>query len=274
MSEVKWIKLDNDIFNNRKIKQIEKMPDGDSIIVIWLKLLTLAGHVNDGGFIYITKDIPYTDQLLANEFDRPLATIQMALEVFRNFGMVDLHSNILHVSNWEEYQNIEGMEKIREQNRLRKQNQRVRQKQARLESHVTSRDSHATDIDIEKDIEKEIEKEDILSDKLDSAVKEIIFYLNEKTGKAFKATTKTTKEVISARVRDGFKIDDFKRVIDIKVAQWGKDPKMQEYLRPQTLFGTKMESYLQSQTKQETQIKTTVTDEEWEKYCKEHGWND
>lgn len=105
-------------------------------------------------------------------------------------------------------------------------------------------------------------------------IKEIIDYLNEKTGKAFKATTKTTKEVISARLRERFSVDDFKRVIDIKVAQWGKDPKMQEYLRPQTLFGTKMESYLQSQTKQETQIKTTVTDEEWEKYCKEHGWND
>ena len=157
MAEVKWIKLDNDIFNNRKIRQIEKMPDGDSIIVIWLKILTLAGHVNDGGFIYLTKDIPYTDQLLATEFDRPLATVQMALEVFRRFGMVDLHSNILHVSNWEEYQNIEGMERIREQNRIRKQNQREREKQALLESHVMSRDSHATDIDKERDIE--IDKE-------------------------------------------------------------------------------------------------------------------
>lgn len=155
MGNVKWIKLDNDIFNNRKIRQIEKMPDGDTMIVIWLKLLTLAGHVNDGGFIYLTRDIPYTEQLLSTEFDRPLATVQMALRIFKQFGMIDLHDSILHVTNWEEYQNVEGMERIREQNRLRKQNQREREKQALLESHVTSRDSHATDIDKERDIEKE-----------------------------------------------------------------------------------------------------------------------
>ena len=157
MGEVKWIKLDNDIFNNRKIRQIEKMPDGDTMIVIWLKILTLAGHVNDGGLIYLTRDIPYTDQLLATEFDRPLQTVQMALQIFQQFGMLDLHSNILHVSNWEEYQNIEGMERIREQNRLRKQNQRAREKQALLESHVMSRDSHATDIDKEREEGKRTE---------------------------------------------------------------------------------------------------------------------
>ena len=156
MPEVKWIKLDTDIFNNRKIRQIEKMPDGDTIVVIWLKILTLAGHINDGGYIYLTRDIPYTDQLLATEFDRPIGTVKMALEVFRQFGMLDLHTNILHVTNWEEYQNIEGMERIREQNRIRKQNQREREKQALLESHVMSRDSHATDID--KDIDIDIKK--------------------------------------------------------------------------------------------------------------------
>ena len=156
MAEVKWIKLDTDIFNNRKIRQIEKMPDGDTMVVIWLKILTLAGHVNDGGCIYITRDIPYTDQLLATEFDRPLQTIQMALEVFRQFGMVDLHSNVLHVTNWEEYQNIEGMERIREQTRKRVANYRERKK---IESNVTVTQCNATDIDIEIDKEKEIDIE-------------------------------------------------------------------------------------------------------------------
>lgn len=145
MSEIKWIKLSTDIFNNRKIRAIEALPDGDTIIVIWLKLLILAGEINDGGLIYFTRDIPYTDQLMASQFGRPLTTIQLALSTFEKFGMIQITDSLIEVSNWEKYQNVEGLEKIREQNRIRKRNQREREKQLLLESHVTSRDSHATD---------------------------------------------------------------------------------------------------------------------------------
>ena len=145
MSEIKWIKLSTDIFNNRKIRAIEALPDGDTIIVIWLKLLILAGEINDGGLIYFTRDIPYIDQLMASQFGRPLTTIQLALSTFEKFGMVQITDSLIEVSNWEKYQNVEGLEKIREQNRIRKRNQREREKQLLLESHVTSRDSHATD---------------------------------------------------------------------------------------------------------------------------------
>ncbi len=145
MSEIKWIKLSTDIFNYRKIRAIEALPDGDTIIVIWLKLLILAGEINDGGLIYFTRDIPYTDQLMASQFGRPLTTIQLALSTFEKFGMIQITDSLIEVSNWEKYQNVEGLEKIREQNRIRKRNQREREKQLLLESHVTSRDSHATD---------------------------------------------------------------------------------------------------------------------------------
>ena len=119
MADIKWIKIVTDMFDNRKIRQIECLPDGDSIIVIWMKLLCLAGQTNDNGMVYFTKDIPYTEQMLAQQFNRPLTTIQMALKTFEQFGMVELVDNILHISNWEKYQNIEGMEKIREQTRKR-----------------------------------------------------------------------------------------------------------------------------------------------------------
>ena len=145
MAEIKWIKIVTDIFDNRKIRQIEVLPDGDTIIVIWFKLLCLAGVINDNGNIYITNEIPYTDETLATQFNRPLATIQLALRTFQSFGMVEIIDDMLKISNWENYQNVEGMDKIREQNRLRKQKQRQKEKQLLLESHVTSRDSHATD---------------------------------------------------------------------------------------------------------------------------------
>lgn len=155
MSDVKWIKLATDIFDNRKIRQIEKMPDGDAIIVIWLKLLILAGDVNDGGLVYFTKEIPYTEQLLATQFDRPLAVVQFALRTFERFSMIEIIDNLICVSNWEKYQNVESLDRIREQNRLRKQRQREREKL--LDSHVTVTQSHATEEEIEKEIE--IEKE-------------------------------------------------------------------------------------------------------------------
>lgn len=127
MSDVKWIKIEIDIFNNRKIKQIRKLPDGDGVIGIWLQILCLAGTVNDCGTIYLTRDVPYTDQMLSVEFDRPISIIKMALDVFRQFGMISIVNDFIQVSNWEKYQNIDGMDKIREQGRARIARYRERQ---------------------------------------------------------------------------------------------------------------------------------------------------
>lgn len=159
MSEVKWIKICTDIFDNKKIKMLEAMPDGDALIVIWLKLLTLAGNTNDNGYIYFTKDIPYTEQMLATLFNRPLITVQLALKTFENYGMIEVIEDILRVSNWEKYQNVEGMERIREQTRKRVAKYREQKKiECNVTSNVTETQSNAIDIDIEKDIEIEKEK--------------------------------------------------------------------------------------------------------------------
>ena len=78
----------------------------------------------------------------------------------------------------------------------------------------------------------------------DIPYREIVEYLNEKTGSQYKHTTQSTKNGIKARYNEGFKLDDFKHVIDNQVAEWLYNEKMKKYLRPQTLFGTKFESYL------------------------------
>lgn len=158
MADVKWIKIVTDIFNNRKIRQIESLPDGDSIIVIWVKLLCLAGNVNDNGYIYFTKEIPYTEQMLANQFNRPLATVQLALKTFEQFGMVEIINNILCISNWEKYQNIEGLDKIREQTRTRVARHRELKKlKCNVTCNATVTQSNAIDIDKEKEKEREEE---------------------------------------------------------------------------------------------------------------------
>ena len=129
MNDVKWIKIDTALFDNRKIKQIRTLPDGDSLIVIWLQLLCLGGAVNDYGRIYLTNEIPYTDQMLSSAFGEPLPTIQMALDVFQKFGMIEIVDDIILTSNWEKYQSIEGLEKVREQSKLRMREYRKRQKE-------------------------------------------------------------------------------------------------------------------------------------------------
>lgn len=167
MKEVKWIKLAADIFDNRKIRQIEAIPDGDAIIVIWLKLLCLAGTINDGGLVYFTREIPYTEEMMATQFCRPLQTVKLALQVFEQFGMIETTADILHVCNWEKYQSADGLEKIREQARERMRRMRARKKEYLLDSYVT-RDATVTP-SYALDIESESEKEEKEKNKKESA---------------------------------------------------------------------------------------------------------
>ena len=74
--------------------------------------------------------------------------------------------------------------------------------------------------------------------------KEIIDYLNSKCNTRYRANTESTRKHINARLKEGYTVEDFKQVIDTKVAEWGKDTKMRKFLRPETLFGTKFEGYL------------------------------
>ena len=163
MSEISWIKLAADVFDNRKIRQIEAMPEGDTIIVIWFKLLTLAGRTNDGGRVYFMRDMPYTEEMLAAAFGRSLMIIKLALKVFQQYHMIEIIDDIIMLPGWEEYQNVEGLQRARELARLRKQKQRANQKllsdgkNGHAESRDMSRD--VTLLDIDKDIDiKEIPK--------------------------------------------------------------------------------------------------------------------
>lgn len=156
MAEVKWIKIVTDIFDNRKIKLIRKMPEGSEIVVTWFQLLCLAGETNDNGLIYVTRTIPYTEETLAAAFDTSLPIVRLALDTFQQLEMITVYNSFLCVANWEKYQNCDALEKIREQTRLRNVKYRERQKQKALcDVTVTSRVTHcdATEEDIEEDKE-------------------------------------------------------------------------------------------------------------------------
>jgi len=156
MSDVKWIKIAVDIFDNRKIRQIEKIPEGDRVIAIWFKILCLAGIVNDSGLIYLTRDIPYTEQTLATEFNRPLEIIQLALGVFQKFQMIEIVDDLIRVSNWEKYQNVDGLARVREQGRIRTAKYRERHVAfSDATRDVTETPCDAVDIDRNKESDTE-----------------------------------------------------------------------------------------------------------------------
>lgn len=137
MSDLKWVKLTVGMFDNRKIKHIRKLPEGNNIVLIWVMLLTMAGRCNANGFIFLTENIPYTVKMLADELGFEESVVKMALTVFEKLDMACMDGDFISISGWEEHQGINGMEKIREQNRARKQRERERKKALQLEGDVS-----------------------------------------------------------------------------------------------------------------------------------------
>lgn len=162
MADVKWIKITTNIFDDEKIKLIDTMPDRDTLLVIWFKLLSMAGKTNDNGLVYIIKEMPTTDEMLATIFNRPLNTVRMALEIFSKFKMIEINKHV-NIINWEKHQNIDGLDKIREQNRIRQEKHREKKKQQLLENknNVTVTLSNGTDKELELD--KEEDKDNIIT---------------------------------------------------------------------------------------------------------------
>lgn len=165
MSEVKWIKITTNMFEDEKIDFIESLPEADAILVIWIKLLAQAGKCNSNGFIFLTEQIPYTEEMLAHKFRRPLGVVKLALGALKRLEMIEMDDGVLRISNWEKHQNIQGLDKIREQ--TRKRVAKHRQKQVELlsgneECSVTVTQGNETDIDKELERDIDIDKDIII----------------------------------------------------------------------------------------------------------------
>ena len=143
--DVKWIKITTNIFDDEKIKLIDAMPERDGIFVIWIKLLTLAGRINEDGLIYLNDDVPYTDEMLATVFNRPVTVVRLALKVFSDFRMITIDDSTIEIINWEKHQNISGLDKIREQTKLRVRNLRNRKNITHCNGTVTLRNATEQD---------------------------------------------------------------------------------------------------------------------------------
>lgn len=139
MSEVKWIKITTDIFDDEKMYAIETLPDGQVIELVWFKILCLAGKCNQNGFLMVSNKIAYTDEMLSKVFRIELGTLQRALDIFQKLEMIELVEDKYMISNWLKHQNVDGLEDIRSKNRERQRKFREKQKILSLEdnSNVT-----------------------------------------------------------------------------------------------------------------------------------------
>lgn len=111
MADIKWIKIVTDIFDDEKMLLIETLPEADSIIVIWFKLLCLAGKQNNSGVFTLNGKIPYTDKMLATIFRRKETIVTLALQTFEQFGMIEIINNTITIPNWSKHQNFDKIEK-------------------------------------------------------------------------------------------------------------------------------------------------------------------
>lgn len=167
MADVEWIKITTNMFEDEKIDFIESMPEADAILVIWIKLLTLAGKCNDRGYIFLTEKMPYSEEMLAHKFRKPINVVKLAISTLVNLDMVEIdQQGFINIINWSKHQNIEGLEKIRQQTRKRVADYRERQKlllngnvTCNEESNVTVTEGNAIEEEQEKDLEQDIDIE-------------------------------------------------------------------------------------------------------------------
>lgn len=168
-SAVKWIKICSDIFDDEKIMLIENLPSADSIIVIWFKLLCLAGKNNNSGVFILNDKIAYTDEMLATVFRRDINTVRLALKTFENYGMIEIVSGVYTIPNWGKYQNLDKIEQKSQYMRNYMQEYRKKQKdkiecKTNSKTNVSSAEVYNKELDNKEldNKEKEIEEENDL----------------------------------------------------------------------------------------------------------------
>ncbi|PXX77395.1 phage replisome organizer N-terminal domain-containing protein [Dielma fastidiosa] len=161
MNDVKWIKLTVNVFDDEKIKFIETMPNGDTLIIIWFKLLCLAGKCNSGGYIMLTDKLAYTDEMLSSIFRKDIKMIQFALNTFQMLDMVEIVENRYFISNWDKHQSLDKLEAKKAYDR--EYQKKVREaKKISLENRTSvvrvSNDNRS--LELELDLDKESIKEE------------------------------------------------------------------------------------------------------------------
>ena len=157
MAEVRWIKIDVDLFQNRKIQYLRSLPRGNELVLLWVMLLTLAGRCNRDGALMLAEGVPYTPVSLAREFGLPKSHVVRGLEAFRELGMIAQEQGTLVIPAWVVHQNSDQLGRIREQGRARVAAFRERHRQScNVTGNVTVTQCNATEEELEQELNSKL----------------------------------------------------------------------------------------------------------------------
>lgn len=250
-----WLKLPEDFFDDETIQYIEEQDNGIAYTNFYLKLC-LKALKTDGVLMRLVgeKYLPYDFASLARLTGTPVDTVRSALALFREIGLITVtDSQGIYLKQLSEMVGSET-----DKAKLMRKKRAEKALETGNSNNVTSFSNEVTQNSniVEKcylenrdksiEIEKEINTLSTCVDRVDDFAKqleEIIGYLNIRTGKHYKTNVDKTKRCIKARIKEGFSVEDFMKVIEIKCRTW-MGTEMEKYLRPETLFGPKFEGYL------------------------------
>ena len=226
-----WLQLKDDFFNSKEMKLMRKLPGGEEITIIYLKMM-LASLAEQGKLYFegLAEDIAEELSLIIDEDPEAIRLTLMFLTKKKLLTKSDNYQ-----FNLEQVPEMVGSETA-----SARRSRKHRETKKLLQCNTTATKGNG-DIDIDIDIDKGQKPQT-------DVYEEIIKYLNEKTGSHFKPTSKSTQRLINGRLSENYTIEDFKYVIDVKTNEWKNNTKMSKYLTPDTLFNaSKFEKYRNQQ---------------------------
>lgn len=257
-----WLKLFEDFFTSKRIKKLRSIAGGDTYTIIYLKMQLKA--LKTEGYLYYDGFLGDFAEELAFDLDEEADNVRVTINYLLNVGLLETNDDKVYKLPYLDIctgSETAGAERVR----------RHRQKVKALQSNTDVTEvKHLGNVEkeIEKEIEKDKEKECIAKQtrqdasghpedtlghhednvrkkegKVSDICRQIVAHLNEVAGTAYKSTSKATQRHISARLAEGYLLEEFYAVIDKKWREWGGSD-MEKYMRPETLFGTKFEGYL------------------------------
>lgn len=235
-----YMRLKDNFFEDETMVILESMPDGYLYSNILLKLYLKS--VKSDGKLMFNDYIPYNPQMIATITRHSVGVVEKALKIFKDMGLIEiLDDGTIYMLNIQSYIGKSSTEADRKRN-YRNKIDCEKAKLGQMSQPMSQKRPPEIEIEKEKELDIEIEK-DIYKDDFLTKVTDIVDYLNAKADTKFKSSSKKTKSLIHARLEDGFNVDDFYTVIDKKCEEW-KGTEWEKYIRPETLFGTKFEGYL------------------------------
>ena len=244
-----WLKLKTNFFDSKEMLRLRSIAGGDTYTIIYLKMLLLSLKT-DGLLEYDGVDATQ-DEEIALLLRESLDNVKLTIAFLKRVGLLevvnknDFFLNQVPVLTGSESESTVRSQKCRQLKREAVEQIEGDEKTLQCNANATLMQQKCNARERDKSIEKESKskRNKTYCPSLPSVAEDIVTFLNSVTGSNYRSTTDKTRKLIAARLAEGFTVDDFKAVITKKAKEWqGTD--MAQYLRPETLFGTKFEGYL------------------------------